>query len=113
MLSLEELKRRKMVQWTLTYVAGAWVVLQLVDVVGEPWDISSEFLLAMQIILIFGLFVTLILAWYHGEKGQQWVSGPELLMLAGMFVLGGLAIALIKANPEELADSFSTDLRNS
>ncbi|MGQ0560775.1 MAG: hypothetical protein ACT443_02745 [Gemmatimonadota bacterium] len=31
-----------------------------------------------------GFFATLVVAWYHGEKGQQRVSGIELLMLAGI-----------------------------
>ena len=46
MFSVDELKRRKIVQWALAYLAGAWVVLQLLDVVAEPWGIGAGLLLA-------------------------------------------------------------------
>ena len=39
--------------------------------------------------MIVGFFVTLVLAWYHGERGAQRVSGTELLILALLLVLGG------------------------
>lgn len=100
MFSFEELKRRKLVQWTLAYVAGAWVVLQLLDVVAEPWGIGSGLLLAAQILLAFGFFATLVLAWYHGEQGRQRVSGPELLMLAALLVIAGGVIVLVRGDGE-------------
>ncbi|MFW6084998.1 MAG: hypothetical protein ACODAA_07285, partial [Gemmatimonadota bacterium] len=37
----------------------------------------------------------LVVAWYHGEKGRQRVSGPELLMVAGILAVAGAAIALV------------------
>jgi TolB-like protein/Flp pilus assembly protein TadD len=91
-----DLKKRKIVQWALAYLAGAWVVLQLLDVVAEPWGIGSGLLLAAQIILAFGFLATLVLAWYHGEQGRQRVSGPELLMLAALLVIAGGVIALVR-----------------
>ena len=35
------------------------------------------------------LFVALVLAWYHGERGAQRVSGTELLILALLLAMGG------------------------
>lgn len=100
MFSLEELKKRKLVQWALAYLAGAWVVLQLLDILAEPWGIGSGLLLAAQILLGFGFFATLVLAWYHGEQGRQRASGPELLMLAGILVIAGGVIALVREEGE-------------
>jgi preprotein translocase subunit SecY len=97
--TFEKLKKRKIVQWALAYVAGAWVVLQLLDVVAEPWGIGAGLLLAAQILLAFGFFATLVLAWYHGEKGRQRVSGPELLMLAALLVTS-LLVALLVLTPQ-------------
>jgi len=37
---LQRLKERKLVQWTLAYSAGAFVVFQAVEVLAEPWGIS-------------------------------------------------------------------------
>jgi hypothetical protein len=36
------------------------------------------------VLLTAGLAVTLILAWYHGERGEQRATGIELLMLAAL-----------------------------
>ena len=50
----------------------------------------------MTALLVVGFFVTLVLAWYHGEEGRQRVSGPELLMVAALLVVAGAAIALVR-----------------
>ncbi len=41
------------------------------------------------IALSVGLFVTLVLAWYHGERGTQRVTGAEFLILALLLAVGG------------------------
>ena len=40
------------------------------------------------IALSIGLFVALVLAWYHGEHGAQRVTGTELLILALLLAIG-------------------------
>ncbi len=37
----------------------------------------------------------LVLAWYHGEKGHQRVSGVELLMLGSLVVVATVALAVL------------------
>ena len=44
------------------------------------------------VVLAVGFFITLVFAWYHGEKGRQRVSGPELLMVAALLVVAGVAL---------------------
>jgi serine/threonine-protein kinase len=96
----ERLKRRKLVQWALAYLAGAFVVFQGVEVLADPWNISPPLQRAVHILLVFGLFVTLILAWYHGEKGRQRVSGPELVMMASLLVVAGVALSVLGSHGE-------------
>ncbi len=50
----------------------------------------------IDVLLVVGFFVTLFLAWYHGEKGRQRVSGPELLMVAALLVMAGAAISVVR-----------------
>jgi len=38
---VQRLKERKFVQWAVAYLAGAFVVVQLLDVVAEPLALSS------------------------------------------------------------------------
>ena len=92
---LQRLKERKLVQRALAYLAGAFVVFQGVEVMAEPWGISPALQRAGHIALVIGFFITLVLAWYHGEKGRQRVSGPELLMVAALLVVAGVALNLV------------------
>lgn len=94
MPSWDELKCRKIVQWTLAYLAGAWVVLQLVDILASQFAWPAGLVRGITILLAVGFFVALVLAWYHGEQGRQRVSGPELLMVAALLLMAGAAIAM-------------------
>jgi TolB-like protein/Tfp pilus assembly protein PilF len=108
MNAFENLKRRKLVQWSLAYLAGAWFVMQLVDVLGERWGVSDSMARTIDVVLVLGLFVTLVLSWYHGEKGQQRVSGPELLLIAGLFGVGAVGLAFLNAGVSADKSSIST-----
>ena len=98
---LQRLKERKLFQWALAYLAGAFVVFQAVEVMAEPWRISPVLQRAVHIVLLFGLLITLVLAWYHGEKGRQKVSGPELLMVAALLVVAGVALTWVQGPSED------------
>jgi len=92
---LQRLKERKLVQWALAYLAAVVVVVGVLEAVGDAWQLPRHVEQGIHILLITGLFVTLVLAWFHGEKGQQRVSGSELLMLVGLFVVGGVALTTL------------------
>ncbi len=89
---LDRLRQRKIVQWSLAYLAGAWLVLQVVDVVAEPWHLSDGLQRGVQVALGVGFFMALVLAWHHGERGRQRVTGGEVLSLAGLLALGGVLV---------------------
>jgi serine/threonine-protein kinase len=96
---LQRLKERKLVQWALAYLAGAFVVLQLLDALAEPLGLTPTIQRAVLAVVGVGFFITLVLAWYHGEKGRQRVSGAELLMVAALLVVAGVALTLL--HPQE------------
>ena len=87
-----ELKRRKMLQWGLAYGAGAWVVLQVLEVVAGPWNLPDEFQRAAQIVVVSGALMTLIVAWYHSESGPQRVTTSEALLIAVLIIATGGAV---------------------
>ncbi len=99
---LQRLKERKLVQWALAYLAGGFVVLQLLDAVAEALALSSAVQLAVLVVVAVGFFVLLVLAWYHGEKGRQRVSGPELLMVAALLVIAGGVLSMLRG--EEVSE---------
>jgi len=89
---LQRLKERKLVQWGLAYLAGAFVVFQLLDALREPLGLSTAFQQAIVALVVTGFFITLVLAWYHGEKGRQAVSGVEALLIAVLLGGGGFVV---------------------
>jgi TolB-like protein/Tfp pilus assembly protein PilF len=85
----QRLKQRKLVQWTLAYVAAAFALLQGIDIIAQRFGWPEQTMRFVIIALSVGLFVTLVLAWYHGERGAQRVTGTELLILALLLAIGG------------------------
>src|SRR6476619_2011262 len=94
---LQRLKERKLVQWTLAYVAAAFALLQGIDIVAQRFGWPEQTMRFVIIALSVGLFVTLVLAWYHGERGAQRVTGTELLILGLVLALGGGCLCSIAA----------------
>jgi TolB-like protein/cytochrome c-type biogenesis protein CcmH/NrfG len=89
---LQRLRERKLVQWALAYIAAAFALIQVLDIVAQRFvwpEYSVRFII---IALAVGFFVTLVLAWYHGERGAQRVTGTELLILALLLTIGGAVV---------------------
>ena len=91
-MDFEQLKRRKLVQWALAYVAGAWALLQGLSLLSGVYAWPPG---AMRIVtgcVFVGFPIALVLAWFHGEQGRQKATGGELAILALLLVLGGGAL---------------------
>jgi TolB-like protein/Tfp pilus assembly protein PilF len=86
---LQRLKQRKLVQWALAYVAAAFALLQGIDIVAQQFDWPQGVRRGLTLALVVGFLVSLVLAWYLGERGAQRVTTTELLILALLLALGG------------------------
>ena len=73
------LRRRKVVQWGLAYLAGAWLLLQVVAFLADAFDWPDQSKRIATLVLLIGLPITFVLAWYHGERGQRQVRTDPLL----------------------------------
>ncbi len=91
----ERLRERKLIQWAIAYLAGAWLLLELTSFAGESFGWPGSINRVLLVLFAFGLLATLVLAWYHGEKGRQRVSGPELFILAALLATAGGALTLV------------------
>ena len=100
--SFEEVRDRKLVRWAVAYLAGAWLALQVVAVLGSTYGWPSGLLRAVPVVLAVGFIGALVLAWYHGERGAKKVGGVELGILAALLGLGGLGVMLV--GPAEADD---------
>ena len=68
----QELKRRKVVRVITVYAAAAFVILELVDIITEPFGLPIWTLKLVVVILTVGLIVSIILSWIydiHPEGG--------------------------------------------
>jgi eukaryotic-like serine/threonine-protein kinase len=100
---IQRLKERKIIQWALAYLAGAGVLYSTLDGPLSVWGITVGQLKIAQVVVVIGLFAVVVLAWYHGERGEQRVSGVELMILAGVMGLGALGIRLVTTGPAALS----------
>jgi TolB-like protein/Tfp pilus assembly protein PilF len=85
-----KLSRRKVVQWGVAYAAGAWTLLQVIEYLGETYSWPPAIRQVATPALALGSLLVLVLAWYHGDKGEQKVSRTEFAILAVLTVaIGG------------------------
>ena len=99
----ERLKRRKLVQWMLAYAAAAFALLQCVDIIAQRFGWPESIERGLIVALAVGLLVTIVLAWYHGDRGVQRVTGTELMILALLLAVGGGLLWRTAAAPSNAA----------
>jgi TolB-like protein/Tfp pilus assembly protein PilF len=85
----QRLRRRKVVQWGITYAAGAWGFLQGLAYVSTLLRWPEQLQRLTGLALLIGLPVVLVLAWYHGDRGEQRIRRTELAILTLLFLVGG------------------------
>ena len=68
----------------------------------------SQFQQLTTLALLIGLPVVLVLAWYHGDRGQQRISTPELAILTLLLLLGGGAFWYYQRASEAGKDAAAT-----
>jgi TolB-like protein len=91
----KRVRERKLVQWALAYLAGAWLLLQVAHLVGQSFGWPGWILRGLIAFLAAGLLAVLVLAWFHGERGHQRVSGLEALLLSGTLLIAAATVVLV------------------
>lgn len=67
---------RRIVRWTVPYVVGSWVALQVIDVFREPWGIGAPTVRALQVLAVVGL-VAIFLAAVAGDAQDRRTRPPH------------------------------------
>ena len=83
------LRRRKVVQWGIAYVAAAWGLLQGLAYFSSVFAWPAQLQRPVTTAFLVGLPIALVLAWYHGDRGHQRVSGREFAILTALLLIGG------------------------
>jgi Tol biopolymer transport system component len=84
------LRQRKVAQWGIAYVAGAWACLQVFDYVRESFGWPDQLRQVGLFAALGGLPIALIVAWFHGAQGRQRVTGLEISVIALLAATGVL-----------------------
>jgi serine/threonine-protein kinase len=96
-----QIRRHKVVEWTLAYVAFGYALLHGVQMLRETFE--WPFLVPR--LTVFGLAlgapIAVTLAWYHGHRAQHRVSGRELSILIALLVVAGSVLWWVSRNTHE------------
>jgi len=83
------IKRHKVVEWSLAYTAFGYAALHGSEMLRAAFDWSELVPRITLFALLLGFPVAVTLAWYHGHRARQRISGPELLIVSLLLAVGG------------------------
>ncbi len=83
------IKHHKIVQWTLAYLALAYTLLHGAEMLSGALGWPHALVRIFTLVLIIGVPIVVILAWYHGARGQQRISATEVMIIAMLLGIGG------------------------
>lgn len=83
---LDRLLERRVAQWFIAYLAVAWILLQLTEILAQIWNLPVAAQRGISIVLGLGAFPAMVVAWYHGEMGRQQVCWAEVGIISAMMV---------------------------
>jgi len=87
--SWQQVRRRKVGHWAVLYATGAWGFLQGLGYLTELFGWPNELPRVVALALLAGLPEVLVVAWFHGDRGEQRVTGTELALTTLLFLLEG------------------------
>ena len=87
---LHDLRKRHIVQVALIYLGVAWGFTEATGFLIDNYDLSRKLLDVVILLLILGFPAAVVIAWYHGERGQQAIARGEVVILTTLLVLAGV-----------------------
>ena len=102
---IEELKKRKIAQWMAGYFAVAWGLLEVLSFLTNQFALPQFIVRSATVIVGTGFLVALTLAWHHGDKGRQHITGVETITLAVIVIAGGILTLIVNLpDSDDLTD---------
>ena len=83
------IKEHKLAQWTLAYAAFAFALLHAATLMSDALEWPHAIVRVLTLLLMVGLPIAPVLAWYHGVRALKRVSGSELILIALLLMIGG------------------------
>ncbi|MEM7083938.1 MAG: tetratricopeptide repeat protein [Pseudomonadota bacterium] len=67
---LDELKRRKVVRAALSYLVVAWLIVQVISVIGPALGLTERFMQITLVVLAVGFPIAMLLSWFFNFSFQ-------------------------------------------
>ena len=85
----ERIKRHKVVEWSLAYIAFGYALLHGSQMLRETLEWSEAVPRFTLFALLLGFPIAATLAWYHGHRAEHRVSRTEIAILVGLLLIAG------------------------
>lgn len=87
-----KIKRHKVVEWSLAYIAFGYAALHGVEMLRDAFEWPLVVPRLTVVILLLGFPVAVTLAWYHGHRARQHITGPELSIVILLLIVSGTVL---------------------
>src|SRR5579871_6808423 len=81
------MKDHRIAQWTVGYVAVAYGIQHAVTLTTEAFKWPDAVLRISMLLLILGVPLAMVFAWYHGERATRRISAGEMTLASLLLVL--------------------------
>jgi len=104
---IQNIKDRAVVQWSVLYLVTAWILVEIVKFLARHFAWSSMVQQSFALVAFSGFLVTLVVTWYHGERGRQRVRRTEVVVytVLALATVGGLWMLPSQYQPTDAAQS--------
>ncbi len=98
---VQRLKDRKLGQWAVAYLAGAWVVVEIASFVASTYGLDRIFVDMAVLLAVSGGVASAIIWWFHGKPGvQEFIRKEKILLGAlGVLTLAGVVFLMMPRDP--------------
>jgi TolB-like protein len=87
----QELKQRRIVQIVVSYAVSGWVALEVVAALVERGMLPEILYRVGFVLFLGGLASSVVVGWFHGEKGEQRAPPAEVALLALIAIATGFS----------------------
>jgi len=92
---IAELRERRAIRFLVGYLVGAWITAQIAGFFVEQGYVGRRVLDVTLFLAVVFFFLSVVLVWYHGEKGQQKVQRLEGFIIGTLLLIGATGSAWI------------------
>jgi TolB-like protein len=95
---LQRIAHRKLVHWLAAYGAAAYTLLHGVEMIVGGFGWPHMVVTITTAVVLLGAPVAALIAWFHGERGLQRVSGMELAIFTLMGIVAGSVLWMVASS---------------